>query len=274
MDKLDTAWAGLDAELEAWASENRTAALWWRDDDAATATGALDRLFELRTQSGIPLILAVPPATAQPSLIDAVHGQAEITPVAHGLAHTNHAPDGEKKAEFGPHRPLPHMCAELAWGLDRLRDLFGTQAHPVLVPPWNRITADLPPLLADLGYCGISTYRRVHNRTPAPGLVQTNCHLDIIDWRGARALRPAHAIVSELTAYLHLQRTATNSDGTSEPTGILTHHLAHEPDAWAFLETLFTRISAHDTATRWLTCAQAFHPNADGTDLPFADEKV
>lgn len=267
MDSLEDRWAELDAELHAWAIAGHTATFWWRDDDASAATPALDRLLELRAQFDLPLVLAVPPAHAQNSLAKVLAGESQIAVTVHGLSHTNHAPAGEKKAEFGAHRPIPEMCTELSLGLERLAGMFGIQAQPVLVPPWNRIAPELLPHLVELGYSGISTYRAARVREPAPGLLQTNCHLDIVDWRGTGNLQSPHLIVAELVTLLRQRRTQLTGGGHSaspsdpwEPTGILTHHLAHEPAAWSFLEALFSRISMHVEigSAVWVTCAETF----------------
>ena len=59
----------------------------------------------------------------------------------------NHAPEGEKKQEFGPHRPVEAMRRELS-ALSRMREIFAEQMTPIFVPPWNRIAAELVPALA------------------------------------------------------------------------------------------------------------------------------
>src|SRR4029450_2060394 len=63
-----TSWPDLDAELDAWAKAGRRAPLWWRDDDAARTTPALERLLALHARHGVPLALAVIPGRAEPSL--------------------------------------------------------------------------------------------------------------------------------------------------------------------------------------------------------------
>lgn len=56
-----TAWDALMGELDAWAESGLTASFWWRDDDAADHTPALDRLLDERGQLDVPLALAVIP---------------------------------------------------------------------------------------------------------------------------------------------------------------------------------------------------------------------
>ena len=55
----ETAWEALTRELDLWEEDGRTATFWWRDDDAADHTDALNELLLLRTALGVPLALAV-----------------------------------------------------------------------------------------------------------------------------------------------------------------------------------------------------------------------
>ena len=81
-----------------------------------------------------------------------------MTPVVHGWSHENHAPDGQKKQELGPHRPLEAVLGELARGFETIAGLFGDRMAPVLVPPWNRIDIALIPHLAAVGFRALSTF--------------------------------------------------------------------------------------------------------------------
>src|SRR3546814_9728269 len=76
----------------------------------------------------------------------------------HGFRHRNHAPGDAKRAEFGDHRPVAAMLAELQAGRDLSSRLFGDRWLPVLVPPWNRIADAVAERLAELGYRGLSTF--------------------------------------------------------------------------------------------------------------------
>jgi hypothetical protein len=42
-----------------------------------------------------------------------------------------------------------------------------------------------------------------------------------------------------------------------EPTGVLTHHLDFDGDAWQFLDELFARTKAHGGAS-WIAAQTAF----------------
>ena len=111
------ALATLREELDRLAREGRTLSLWWRDDDAVAATPALDRLIGLAGGSACPLSLAVIPDRVEPSLPDRLLDEANVTVLVHGWRHGNHAPAGEKNAEFGSHRTPDAMVADVASGL-------------------------------------------------------------------------------------------------------------------------------------------------------------
>lgn len=231
-----TGWSVLDAELERWRAVGREPVLWWRDDDAADATPALDRLLDLQRVSMVPLALAIVPADATPALAERLAHAPDVDLLQHGYAHTNHAPPPDKKAELGLHRPMMFVLGELGTGRMALERLFGDRVLPVLVPPWNRIAPALVPTLPEMGYRGLSTFgsrRRVH---PVPGLLQINTHVDLIDWQHRR-------FVGEAAALAALERAlAASRTGGDEPVGVLSHHLAMDEGAWDFLNSLWERI--------------------------------
>jgi hypothetical protein len=53
-----------------------------------------------------------------------------VAALVHGFAHRNHAPAGEKKAEFGAHRRLDAMRDEALAGLNLLRRRLGASLLP------------------------------------------------------------------------------------------------------------------------------------------------
>lgn len=254
----DAAWARFDAELALWRAAGRVATLWWRDDDAADAAPALARLLDLSRRTGVPLALATVPAAATRALARDVAATPTVTVVQHGYAHANHAPAGEKKAELGPERPASVVVAELAAGWQALEALFGRRFFAALVPPWNRMAPYLPPFLAELGYRGVSQFAPRARREPVKGLVQVNTHADIVHWKGpAPRFAGAAKSLDGLTEHLALRRRA-GAEG-DEPTGLLTHHLAHDEACWAFLDRLFARL-AGERAVAWLDPARVFAP--------------
>ena len=144
-------WHPLDVELNHWRAESLPLPLWWRDDDAIAPTPQLDRLSELADKLGLPVHLAVIPRDATPELAEYVAARASLVPVVHGWAHTNHAPRGEKKAEFRLDRPLDVMASDAQAGMARLRSLFGDNMRQMFVPPWNRIAPEMVQTVAKAG---------------------------------------------------------------------------------------------------------------------------
>jgi hypothetical protein len=261
-----TGWRALDDELDAWAAAGRTADFWWRDDDAHVAGPALDRLLDLAAAAAVPVAVAVVPMLADRALAAALDGSG-ATVLQHGYAHANFAPDGAKRIELGPQRPAPHVLADLAVGHERLADLFGPRALPVLVPPWNRIAPVLVPMLPEIGYRGLSRYLARQRAAPVAGLVEVNAHVDIVDWKAPAGIdRPAGladprpfageaAVLAALAGHLGARRRAAADP--DEPTGLLTHHLVHDDDAWNFVAALLAHIGRHP-AVRWRSAVELF----------------
>ncbi len=251
-----THWRALRAELDAWAEAGRCARLWWRDDDAVDPTPALDRLLDLAARNDLPLSLAVIPARASTALARRLDGTGPgIALLQHGYAHRNHAPPAEKKAELGAHRPETQVLDDLARGGKRMTELFGSDWLRVLVPPWNRIAAAHIPALPALGFRGLSADGARRTAQPVPGLAQVNSHVDFMRWEQPRGFLGAAATLALLISQLRDRRTGA-ADAT-EPTGLLTHHLAHDQESWRHLEDLLPRLVAHP-AVRFLTGLEVF----------------
>ena len=225
-------WADLEAEAAHWAESGRTADLWWRDDDAADARPALDRLLALHRHAGVPLALAVVPALATRALADRLGHEPGIDLLQHGYAHVNHATPDEKKIELGPQRPAMLVLGELGTGRMALERLFGARPLAVLVPPWNRIAAALVPTLPEIGFTGLSTFGPRQRTHPVRGLVAVNTHVDLIDWKG-------RTFVGEAAALGALVSTLARARISGEPIGVLSHHLAMDAQAWDFLRSLW-----------------------------------
>ena len=261
-------WNELDAELDRWAAAGRAATFWWRDDDAATATAALERLLGLA--DGTPVALAVIPAEARAPLarrLPSTRAQGRslrlaaletITVIQHGWRHANHAPPGDKKAELGPHRPAAERLAELSAGRERLAELFGPLTLPVLAPPWNRIAADLVPLLPAIGIRGLSTIGPRPTAEPAPGLRVANIHVDLVDWAGGHGFIGVPPALGAIVGHLAARRLG-RVDG-EEPTGLLTHHLVQDAATDAFLRRFVDVVRRHPAA-RWAAASEIFLPS-------------
>lgn len=238
--RLPSPWQALDAALAGLAEARTPLAVWWRDDDAVAHTPRLDRLLALAGRLDVPLSLAVIPKSLQPSLVERLTEEPLAAVLVHGLSHANHAPSGEKKAEFGPHRSLERLAGDAARGLESIRAAFARRAVPVFVPPWNRLAPDLPPLLPGLGFIGLSTFGDRQARIP--GLAHVNTHIDPIDWRHGGGLRPHELLVAEIAQMVLASASSANRAG---PIGLLTHHLVHDEATWAFCENLLGRLAAH-----------------------------
>jgi hypothetical protein len=256
-----TTWREIERELDAWAEAGRSATFWWRDDDAVEPTAALDRLLALAVAQEIPVATAVVPGRSNAALGRHLAAAADVaTPLQHGYLHRSHAPAGEKKAELGPHRPSARICEELMRGAAQMAALFGPEALPVLVPPWNRIAPELTRALPKLGLTGLSTYGARQVSAPVPGLTQANTHVDIMRWDAPRGFLGEPEALDLLCGHLQARRLAA-ADGTgvdpTEPTGLLTHHLAHDEDAWEFLERVLPLLARHP-ATRAVTASEVF----------------
>lgn len=238
-------WDKLDAAIDRLADRG-CAGFWLRDDDAVAPSARLDRLIALAEEAGIPLALAVIPASAEPALPERLAREAHVTVLQHGYAHANHAPAGAKKCEVGDDRPIETVLAGLREGRARLRAFPSFQ--PMFVPPWNRIGAKVAARLPELGFEALSLYGPRDAFCDTAGLRRFNTHLDPVDWRGTRGFVGRADMLVMLLKRLHAM--ASGEEDAAEPTGVLTHHLVHDEETFAFLADLFQAISNHSKA-RW-----------------------
>jgi len=235
-------WQALAEEIGRWTSPPL---FWLRDDDATGPTPALATLLDTCAAHDVPVCLAAIPAALDPEFGPWVAQHAANTIVVpHGYAHANQAPGDEKKAEFGDHRPAAEMARELGEGLRRVQMGLGARSRPIFVPPWNRLGSTAAAALAQAGYTALSGKA---TRVTVTGITVIDVHIDIIDWRGTRGYGGDLPILGRLCDRLAALRSAGKE---GEPTGILTHHAVHDPEAWGFLETLFERLGSQ---VRWLT---------------------
>lgn len=242
-ERLD--WSPLGNALRRAGDSARPIRFWWRDDDAVAHTPQLDRLLDLANRFDAGIALACVPMGLEASLAERISGEARAFALVHGLSHANHAPEGEKKAEFGAHRPLKTLAAEAAEGLNRARDRLGGRLLPVFVPPWNRIAPTLIPALPSLGYVGLSTVKDRIAGTPT-GLAIVNTHVDPIDWQGSRSLCDPASLIRSLADAI--ERRVSGRADPAEPIGFLTHHLVHDERIWIFCETLLMYLSRNDVS--------------------------
>lgn len=236
----DRAWARFETALRRLEDEGAEVEFWWRDDDAATSTPALERLLALAARHGAPLALAVVPRALDPSLPARLATETDVSILVHGLAHRNHAPPGVKKAEFGDDRPLEVLASEAAEGLRLAQSVFGERASPVFVPPWNRIGERAAAILREAGYHGLSAFSGPQSGAGAGSLIRIDTHCDPVDWRGSRGLCDPEDLLEALARTLK----EVASGARAGPVGLLTHHLVHDEDVWTFLDQLLRRLTS------------------------------
>ena len=233
-------WSELDRELAEWQEAGMILPLWWRDDDAMSHSTELERLAALAEELDLPVHLAVIPQGVTPDLSRFVADHPLLIPVVHGWAHQNHAPAGEKKAEFGAHRPLEELLDDAERAFAALKDTFGASLRPMFVPPWNRIAPEMLTWLAGAGYTAVSTFTPRKAAKPASGLLRVNTHLDPIDWKASRSLLPPDQLIAQVARQLRDRRLGEADN--AEPYGLLTHHLVHDEAIWAFTAALAKRL--------------------------------
>jgi hypothetical protein len=251
-------WSDLVGELDRWQCADRVATLWWRDDDAISASARLDRL--LLIAGPIPVALAVIPDLAGQDLAAWLSRRprptrrANIAVLQHGWRHLSRSTGG-KKTEFPAERARDQVSSDLAAGRARLAALFGYRALPVLVPPWNRFDASLLSLLRGCGLFAISRINPRKALRPACGIVEVNVHVDLVAWAGGRGFIGEERALGMLVEHLRARRLGVVC--ADEPTGILTHHLVQDEATDAFLDRLVAVTGAH-AGTRWLDAREVF----------------
>lgn len=236
MTHLD--WSPLGAALLRLRAAGEPLPIWWRDDDAVTVTPALEHLSRMSSRIGLPVHVAVIPGESQPSLASYVEERTHLTPVVHGWRHTNHAPQGAKKAEFGHPRASGHD--DITAARRAMDDVFGTEYLPLFVPPWNRIDASFLPDLKTHGFKGLSAFLPRKNKHAGPGIVQINTHIDPMDWHGTRDLKDPDSLILQTANLIHAR--LDRAQDASEPMGYLTHHLVHSANVWTFSERLLNTL--------------------------------
>ena len=235
---MNAAWAGFHGELALWRDSGHSVDFWWRDDDAGQPTAALARLLELAQTSQVPLALAVVAREYDAAILQG--DSSQVTLLQHGVDHCNRAEPGGKKTEFPAAEPLAIALERLRGGYAAIEQRSPGRLLPVLVPPWNRISA--PALLQALpgaGYRGLSRFGPRNARQTPAGLEEVNTHVDIIDWHGSRGFAGEEVVLA--AAVVHLRARRLGQADPDEPTGWLTHHAVHDAPAWNFLSALFER---------------------------------
>ncbi len=250
-------WSDLDRELDQWANQGLTATLWWRDDDAAQLTPEVERLVALAEGADVPVHLAVIPLHLCDDLVAALKATSSVQILQHGYAHVDHAPKGAGSWELGAHRPQAQVLDELKAGFARLREAFDGLFLPVLVPPWTRIDPALVAHLPEVGLHALSMEGARPALFAASNVKVLNAHCDPIKWKGGARFTGTERALDEIVGHLAARRE-TRAD-RAEPTGLCTHHLAHDGAVWAFVEALIERTLAH-RAARWISLDAELQP--------------
>ena len=234
-------WSAFEEELARRRDAGRPVQFWWRDDDAGAVLPELKKLLGLSKRAAVPVALAVVPEAAESELFRLLHER--VTVLQHGTDHRNRAAVGEKKTEYPAGEPIESTLARVSDGFGTLRTLAGKRFLPVLAPPWNRVRKDLLQKLPAIGLRGLSGYGARSSAEPAPGLRQVNTHVDIVAWRRGKGFIGEGEALAAALGFL---------DG-EEPVGWLTHHAAHDAQAWKFLERLLTLRDI-----QWLSASEVF----------------
>jgi hypothetical protein len=197
--------------------------VFFRDDDAGWEDERLLELIARFASCGLPLDLAVIPASLTSGLASRL-ADSHAGLHQHGFAHTNHQPEG-RKCEFGPARDYAAQRADIAAGQERLRALLGDRLDPFFTPPWNRCTRDTGRALVSLGFTMLS---REHRAEPLGLLPELPVHLDV-----AR-LSP-----------LELDERFAERVRIGGPIGVMFHHGVMEPGDMERASALLELLAAH-----------------------------
>jgi peptidoglycan/xylan/chitin deacetylase (PgdA/CDA1 family) len=203
--------------------------LFFRNDDAGWSQNALDELLTVFAEHQMPIDLAVIPATLDGDIARRLDNWRVEHPAIglhqHGYAHVNHEPDGERKCEFGPSRPLSRQLADIVAGRERLQSMLG-DSDPIFTPPWNRCSAAAAEALSEHGFALISD-----DGALAKAGSTTACLPISFDWE-------RHRREGQLETALAAQ--IANANG---PIGIMLHHETMDVAARATLGTLLTLLN-------------------------------
>lgn len=239
-------------ELRRWRRAGRTARLWWRDDDAADASAALDRLLQTSRACGAPLTLAMVPVGDKAALAATLVRTPQVTVIQHGIDHQNRR-SGPAAGEFPHDWAQGEVEAALLQGWRMIQGL--PRARAVFAPPWNDVHPHLEAALAARGYAGWSA----NGALGSEGLPRIDAHLDLLRWRGGARFRGQGRFLKALTAELARRRRA---QAWTAPIGLLTHHLAHDEAAWRFLEH-FLAWSMTQPELAWTALADLLPPGPE-----------
>ena len=141
----------------------------------------------------------------------------------------DHAPSGERSASSASTGPSTSDSMKSP-RVERAPQRFGSRFRPVLAPPWNRVGDDVVEhcLPREFTRCRASVTRR-----RAPATESRQARRISIPSHGGTWTRIHRRAGSGGTHHCAPQGGARNEEvDPSEPTGLLTHHLAFPDDAF------------------------------------------
>lgn len=217
--------------------------LFFRNDDAGWAQGALDRLLALFAERDLPIDLAVIPAALDDAGATRLSQWRDDHPGIglhqHGYAHLNHEPEGSRKSEFGAARPHHRQMADIVAGRMRLQSMLGV-CDPIFTPPWNRCAAETAEALSAHGFELVSDDGALaRSGCAAP------CLAVAFDWE-------RHRREGQL-----LPKLAKHVSNAAAPLGIMLHHEAMDKSARETLGEFLSLLSVTSSAKtspmrRWI----------------------
>jgi hypothetical protein len=211
----------LDPVAEALDSADGPVQVFFRDDDAGWRDDRLRALLDRFEAHGLPLDVAAIPR----ALDRGMAGELVARGVAvhqHGLAHTNHEPEG-RKFEFGPSRSRADQRRDIEAGRELLAERLDGAVEPIFTPPWNRCTLDTALCLAELGFEVLSRESRAE---PLGVLRELPVSLDFV------RLEP--------------DELARRFAAARPPIGVMFHHAEMDDADMARAEELLSLLAAHE----------------------------
>lgn len=304
MDKQhDNFWKPIDKELNRWARDGLKLPVWWRDDDAIEDTKQLHRLLELSADQSVPLALACVPMNLKPNLLRLLHGKQDISVILHGWSHENNSGTGRSPSEFPDAASSSQDIEKIRQGVKILSNAFSNQFVPVMAPPWHQMNNELIQRLPEAGIHTLSLLGARHARSDPNNLSRLNVHFSPIDYRNGPKLKKTDVIVHQILRSLVRRRMAAQQQGrfkrwmtsiqstsrfadgireiradlrgnilvdSTEPFGIVTHHLDHDEEIWAFVHNWLRLLSRHPKVVFW-TDLRSYEPIHNIRSLPTAE---
>ena len=256
----------LAEELDRWSRSATPCSLWWRDDDLVRNSANLQRLQRTADAHGLEILVAVIPEQAERRLGEETSSMGQLVFCQHGLQHLSHESDTAEKSEFGPGRGLAAIRRDLETGFAICREIFGERFFPVLVPPWNNFHLEAIPVLAEVGFLGLSRYGFL-TAVDGADITFADTHIDLIDWQRlpGPGVLPQEEMDIRFAEVLRQRRTSNQWLHT--PTGILTHHRVMGDGDWKALDELLDTLGSFP-CVQWLSPREIFHQDPVKPGLP------